>query len=396
MFIDLDGFKHVNDSVGHAAGDTVLTTVSSRLTNAVRDGDHVGRLGGDEFVVVAEPIVGVAEAVQLAQRLINAIGEPIAAEGTSVLVTASIGVAISDGTSDLTADELLRDSDLAVYKAKDTGRGRLELCDEDLRADLKTRTDIERELKEAVYSDQLTLYYQPIIDCVTRHLVTVEALIGWNHSDRGVVLPDDFIPLAERSDLIIQIDRWVLERVTRQLRDWSSDAELSGTPVAINVSARHLESDQFVSDILDPLAAHGVDPSLVILEVTETTLLHDLQRAAAKLQELRDHGMQIAVDDFGTGYTSLAHLKTLPVDILKIDRSFTTDAGASSLVRLIIDTGHLLGARVTAEGIENSEQADTMAGMGTDELQGYLYGRPAPPAALKSMVAAAEATPQMP
>ena len=385
MFVDLDEFKDLNDSFGHAAGDAVLTTVGRRLVNAVREGDHVGRLGGDEFVVVAEPVDGVSDAVLLAQRILDAVCEPVVADGVTMTVSASIGIALTDGTSDLTADELLRDSDLAVYKAKDGGKARIELCDEDLRADLKTRTDMEHALRRAVDSDQLTLRYQPIIDSATLDLVTVEALVRWNHPVQGFVMPDEFIPLAERSDLIIEIDLWVVEHVARQLAEWSHDAELSETSVAVNVSARHLSSDHFVADILGPLAAHGVDPSRVIIEVTESTLLQDLQSAAVKLQELRRQGILIAIDDFGTGYTSLAHLKMLPIDILKIDCSFTTDMGSLSLVKLIIDIGHLLGAKVTAEGIESHEQAEALTNMGTDELQGFLCGRPCPPAGLKSL-----------
>jgi diguanylate cyclase (GGDEF)-like protein len=378
MFLDLDGFKQVNDHHGHAAGDTVLRSVSGRLTDTLRDGDHVGRLGGDEFLVVAEPIAGAAEAVALAQRLIDSISQPIAVGAASVRIGASIGIALADNETTLTADELLRDADLAVYKAKGSGSSLIQLCDESLRTELDKRADVESALRTAIELDQLTLHYQPIVDAETLQVVSLEALVRWERPGVGLVPPDEFIPTAERSDLILAVDNWVVRNVIGQMGRWSDHDALAHLPVAINVSGRHLGTDDFVNDVLGPLDQTGVQADRVVLEVTESALMQDLDLAAEKLQQLRERGISIAIDDFGTGYTSLAHLRTLPVDILKIDRTFTADTSAYSLVKLIIDTGHLLGLRVIAEGIETAEQACDLAKMGSDELQGFLYGHPVP------------------
>ena len=384
MFVDLDDFKDVNDKYGHAAGDTVLCAVGERLVTAVREGDHVGRLGGDEFLIVAEPIAGAAEAVALAERIAETVGRPISIGSASVRVTVSVGLALADEHTTLTGDELLRDADLAVYKAKELGRSRVELCDEDLRAELVSRAEIEEALRLALVRDELTLYYQPIVDPQNAELLSLEALIRWDRPEVGLVAPDAFIPVAERSDLIIAVDNWVLRKTIEQLVAWGDDQELRHLPIAVNISGRHLASDRFVADLLDPVLESGVDPGRVIVEITESALLDDLDSAARKLESLRSSGMRIAIDDFGTGYTSLAHLRTLPVDILKIDRTFTADETAASLVKLIIETGHLLGARITAEGIETPEQASVLAALGSDELQGYLYGMPVPPGDLQA------------
>lgn len=382
LFIDLDGFKDVNDTHGHHAGDMVLRATAQRLVNAVRDGDHVGRLGGDEFVVIAEPVSGVDEAVALAERLVAELGEPIQIEHSRVAVRASIGIALSQGHDEMDSIDLLRDADLAVYKAKADGRGRVEICDDALRSALFERADIERALRQAIAEVEFVLFYQPIIEPGEQRLCGFEALIRWNRPGQGMVSPDNFIPVAERSDLIVAIDRWVVGAAVRQIKAWDAEGAFPGVPVSVNVSGRHLGSPSLIDDVLSPLRDHDVDPSRLVVEITESALLEDLEGAAAKLQILRSHGIRIAIDDFGTGYTSLAHLKSLPIDILKIDRSYTNDESATSLVQLIIDTGHLLGASITAEGIETSEQATLLAAMGSDELQGYLYGRPVPPADL--------------
>lgn len=385
LFVDLDGFKEVNDHHGHHAGDTVLRAVAQRLVTSVREGDHVGRLGGDEFLVIAEPVGDVADAVRLARRLVVAIAEPIDVDGTAVSVNACVGVAVAadDG---LDADELLRDADLAVYKAKQQGRGTIELCDEALRTELVERVNLEQSLADAIINDELELHYQPTIDPATGLVAEVEALVRWRRPGFGLIPPDEFIPQAERSDLINELDRWVVTRAVRQLDEWRNDPVLGDAAVAVNISGRHLMSDDLVDDILRPLDGRQVDPSRLVVEVTESALLDDLDNAAHKLQRLRDRGVRVAIDDFGTGYTSLAHLRTLPIDILKIDRSFTGDVSSESLVQLIIDTGHLLGVEITAEGVETGDQAVRLARMGSDTLQGFLYGRPCPPDELRAML----------
>jgi diguanylate cyclase (GGDEF)-like protein len=392
LFLDLDGFKDVNDQHGHQAGDVVLQVTAQRLLDTVREGDHVGRLGGDEFLIIAEPVGGVDDAVILGERILSALTEPIQTENAVVAVNASIGIAIPSQTG-LTADEILRDADLAVYKAKDAGKGRIELCDESLRDAMVNRAELESALRRAIAGDELELDFQPIIDATTGDLISVEALVRWNRPGEGRLPPVEFIPFAERSELITEIDQWVMRRVAGQLSEWTDNERMGSIPVAVNVSARHLAADSFVPHMLSTLRDHDVDPARVIVEVTESAVLSDLRDAAEKLEQLRGNGVKVAIDDFGTGYTSLAHLKSLPIDILKIDRSFTNDPTSQSLVKLIIDTGHLLGARITAEGVETSTVADDLTDMGSDELQGFLYGRPVGPDQLERLGSEVAATP---
>jgi diguanylate cyclase (GGDEF)-like protein len=382
LFVDLDRFKDVNDHHGHQAGDVVLTTIAQRLVTTVREGDHVGRLGGDEFVVIAEPVQGVEDAMSLADRVMDALREPIDIGSVKVDVGASIGVALADG-SDLTADEVLRDADLAVYRAKANGRDSIEICNEDLRNEVAEAADLSVAIRQAIENDEFVMHYQPIVDSTTNELRALEALVRWARPGHdGLVPPDVFIAFAERSTLIVDLDRWVLDAVARQIAEWRTDPRWSGVPVAINVSGRHLTHDRFVHHVLEPLGAHAIEPTAIIIEVTESALLEDLATAGAKLQQLRDHGVLVSIDDFGTGYTSLAHLRSLPIDILKIDRSFTATAvngpHEESIVKLIIDTGHLLGARITAEGVETACEADRMVDLGSDSLQGFFYARPQP------------------
>lgn len=382
LFVDLDRFKDVNDNHGHQAGDVVLTTVAQRLVTTVREGDHVGRLGGDEFVVIAEPVQGVEDAMGLADRVLAALREPIDIGTVMVDVGASIGVALSDG-SDLTADEVLRDADLAVYRAKANGRDSIEICNEDLRNEVAEAADLSVAIRQAIEQDEFVMHYQPIVDSTTNELRALEALVRWERPGHsGLVPPDVFVTFAERSTLIVDLDRWVLDAVARQIAEWQTDPRWSGVPVAINVSGRHLAHDRFVQHVLEPLQAHSIEPAAIIIEITESALLDDLASAAVKLQHLRDRGVLVSIDDFGTGYTSLAHLRSLPIDILKIDRSFTATAvngpHEESIVKLIIDTGHLLGARITAEGVETASEADTMVDLGSDSLQGFYYARPQP------------------
>lgn len=383
LFVDLDRFKDVNDHHGHQAGDMLLTAVAQRLVNHVREGDHVGRLGGDEFVVIAEPVADIDEAVLLARRIMETLEEPIDLGHVRVSVGASIGISIADGAG-LTADEMLRDADLAVYRAKSLGRGGIEICNEELRNEVAESADLTIAIRHAIEHDELLLHYQPIVDTRTEQLHALEALVRWQRpGETKLVPPDRFIGFAERSALIIDIDRWVIEAVARQIAEWHTGDRYVDTPIAINVSGRHLTHDRFVEHVLDPLHRHGVDPRQVIIEITESALLDDLASAAVKLQRLRDAGVLVSIDDFGTGYTSLAHLRSLPVDILKIDRSFTANAATNpheaSIVKLIIDTGHLLGATITAEGVETAIEADKLAGLGSDNLQGFFFARPQPP-----------------
>lgn len=327
--------------------------------------------------MIAEGVDGSAEATLIAQRLLRDLARPIELEGATLHVLGSIGIAVTDGSDVLDAESLLRDADLAVYQAKSEGPGRLRLSDDDLRMAKVQRADTEQAIRTALSDDEMALFYQPIVDH-TGEAVGFEALIRWHRPDVGMVNPDEFIPLAERSDLILMVDRWVIDAAAKQVSAWDDAGQFVGLPVSVNISGRHLVSRSFVEDVLTPLQKHSIRPERLIVEITESALLEDLESAASKLEVLRSHGVRVAIDDFGTGFTSLAHLRSLPIDILKIDRSFTNDRSAETLVQLIIDTGHFLGATITAEGIETVQQATTLIKMGADELQGYLYGRPKP------------------
>ena len=379
LFLDLDDFKSINDSHGHHAGDEMLQTIAGRLTSSTRDGDLAGRLGGDEFIVVAEDVADVDEAISLSERIMSKINEPITFERTTFTPQISIGIGMSNDS--LTADELVRDADLAVYRAKSRGRGVVDVCDESLRTMVIERAALEANIKTAILDDQFELYVQPVVNADNFEKTSYEALIRWPKVEGEMVFPDEFIPVAERSDLIVDIDQWVLGRAARLLAEWESDPNMAGVSLAVNISARHLSSGLLPNSVRDAIQANQIDPRLLVLEVTETALLDDLSKAATDLAILRAMGVGVALDDFGTGFMSLANLRTLSVDILKIDRSFVAELdseSARSIVQLTIDAGHLLGIKVTAEGVETQEQADVLCEMGADKLQGYFFGRPAP------------------
>lgn len=375
LFIDLDGFKDVNDQYGHLVGDHALCVTARRLRESVRDADHVGRLGGDEFLVIADPVSNIDEALSIAQRVRSAINQPIESGDTTFFIDASIGVALTDGR-DLTADELLYDADVAVYNAKNLGRGRIELCDDELRATIAEHASLELALLHAIETDELILHYQATVDTATGVMCSMEALVRWQRPNHGMVPPGEFIEFAERSGLIVAIDKWVLRSAARQLQQWEHDETFGSVPVSVNISGRHFESEDFVANVLEALTEFGVHPSRLTIEVTESALLSDPHYTALKLQSLRDLGVTVAIDDFGTGYTSLAYLRALPFDILKIDRSFIADQTAESFVKLIIETGHLIGASITAEGVETLDQVHFLARLGCDSLQGFYFARP--------------------
>ncbi|MDH3753136.1 MAG: EAL domain-containing protein [Acidimicrobiia bacterium] len=389
LFIDIDGFKSINDAHGHAGGDRALRIIAGRIAGTIRSGDQLGRIGGDEFVVIAEPMGTASESLTLGQRILDAVAMPLHVGEVEVRLTASIGVALG-GTS-LTADEILRDADLAVYKAKSDGRARLRFCDEELREELRHRVDVEHSLERALEDDELVLHYQPITDAHTGKIVAVEALVRWQRASGRLEPPANFIPIAERSDLIIDVDRWVIRHAARQMRCWEQHPALGDITVSVNLSARHLTVPSLVDEVLGPLRDEGMDPRRLTVELTETALLSDLNRAADALAGLRTHGVRIAIDDFGTGYTSLTHLRRLPVDILKIDRSFVAGLDNDddrSLVKLIVDIGHVLGVSITAEGVETDAQADAITTIGGDHLQGFGIGRPMAPTDLEGWAAA--------
>ncbi len=382
LFVDLDDFKRVNDTHGHEVGDHVLCAVADRLHLAIRGGDLAARLGGDEFVVIAEEVADGAEATALARRIVDAIREPIAVNNLHFSVGASVGVALAlDGEAD--ASQLLARSDLALYRAKQGGRSRIEMYDEALQQELVHQSTIEEELGAALQRDgDLVLYYQPVVDTSTGVTTGVEALVRWNRDGR-LVPPDEFIPVAEASDLIIDVDTWVLATATRQLAAWAADPVLGGMTIAVNISGRHLLSQSLEGHVREAIDASGADPHRLILEVTETVLLRDFVVAATQLEAVQRLGVRVYIDDFGTGYTSIAHLHHLPVNAIKIDRSFVSQMHHPhdhSLIRMITDLGHQLGIGIVAEGVETPPQRHALRELGCDELQGYLISRPVPAA----------------
>ena len=388
LFLDLDHFKSVNDSHGHHAGDEMLQTIARRLTAVIREGDLAGRLGGDEFIVVAEDVADVDEAIALSERIMQKINEPIALARTTFTPKISVGIGLSNG--DLTADELLRDADLAVYRAKSRGRGVIDVCDESLRTMILERSMLESDIKAGIARNEFELHLQPVVSAADGLPQSYEALIRWDRPGTELTYPDAFISTAERSGLIIDLDRWVLGAACEILADWGQDPLFDKVSLAINISARHLSSGLLPSSVRTAINIHGVDPRRLIVEVTETALLDDLTAAADGLAVLRSMGVRIALDDFGTGYMSLANLRSFTVDVLKIDGSFVSEIdtlAGQSMIQLIIDAGHLLEVEVTAEGVETEQQADLLREMGADRLQGYHFGRPVPPNKLQDRIA---------
>jgi diguanylate cyclase (GGDEF)-like protein len=386
LFVDVDGFKHVNDNLGHAAGDELLKVVGERLQDSVRDQDTVGRLGGDEFVVLVESESPQPSLDVLAERLIEVLRRPVKVgeAGKTLGFTASIGVAVGQYA---TPDELLRDADLALYAAKAAGKDRYAVFDASMDPHAGTRAELEVDLSAALWDEQFFLLYQPIFDLPSQSVVGAEALIRWQHPVRGVVTPDEFIPLAEETGLIVPIGRWVLDEACRQAAAWKAEGREIG--ICVNVSAFQLGREGFEADVRRALQESAIEPSLLTLEVTETTIMRDVAAACARLEEIKALGVRIAIDDFGTGYASLSHLQRMPVDILKVDRSFVAalDDGDQSreLLKAIMGVAQALSLTVIAEGIETRSQMATITEMGCAMAQGFLMGRPTAAEAIESV-----------
>jgi diguanylate cyclase (GGDEF)-like protein len=378
LFIDIDNFKDINDSLGHSAGDELLQAVAARLDGAVRDADALGRLGGDEFVVISEELSLTAAPELVAERLLDALKHPFKLgpdKATRVSVTASIGIAIGEQT---TAEELLRNADIAMYRAKWDGKNRYSVFEIGMQETVQNRMELEMDLREALEKDQFFLAYQPTIDLGSMSPTGVEALIRWQHPERGILQPDGFIPLLEESGLITEIGRWVLEQACAQGAAWRA-AEYPIT-MAVNVSGRQLDSDRIVADIDGALAKSGLDPTALTIEVTETALMREVEETARRLTEIKDLGVQIAIDDFGTGYSSLAHLQRFPVDALKIDRSFISglrrNQEGETLIRTLVQLGKALSIETFAEGIEQQQELSLLKDENCDSGQGFLFARP--------------------
>ena len=377
LLLDLDEFKKVNDAFGHHGGDIVLAEVARRLDACRRTGDLAGRLGGDEFVLVAEPVADASEAMALAARVHAAVTAPITIDGNTIELRASIGVGLSNER--LSAEDHMRDADLAVFRAKHEGGNMLYLCDEELREQVRQRAELEEEIRRAIDQDEFELYYQPAVRTNDHQMVSVEALIRWNHPERGLLSPGAFIPVAEFSDLIVDLSRWVLNAACRQLESWRHHTDANNLTLALNISAQHFRGARLAEDVRFAIDAYDFDPQRLVLEVTETAIVDDMDVAATELEAIQSLGVRVALDDYGTGFMSITHLRSLPVDILKIDASFIQDietAETKSLMRLIAETGHVLGMSVTVEGIETELEVALLAEIGADTYQGYLFGKP--------------------
>jgi diguanylate cyclase (GGDEF)-like protein/PAS domain S-box-containing protein len=379
-FIDLDRFKSINDSLGHEAGDQLLTLMAMRLRGALRETDLVARLGGDEFVVLIEQGGSPANLSRIAQKLLTAIAEPVTLEGSNFQVTGSLGIALSPRDGD-DAATLLRHADAAMYLAKERGKNNLQFFTAELAEESARQFALESELRLALARDELLLHYQPKIDLVSGRMAGVEALLRWQHPSRGLVGPGEFIGLAEDRGLIVPLGRWVMQAACRQIQAWRQ-AGLGVAPVAVNLSARQFAHDALVGDLQDAMHRYGVSPAELEVELTESALMADPDRASDVLHRLADLGMRIAIDDFGTGYSSLSYLKRFPAQTVKIDRSFICglpgDADDAAITQAVIAMAHSLGLKVVAEGVETDLQLQMLQRIGCDEAQGYLLGRPMP------------------
>jgi diguanylate cyclase (GGDEF)-like protein/PAS domain S-box-containing protein len=380
LFCDLDRFKVVNDSLGHAVGDELLQEVGDRLAASVRPGDTVARFGGDEFVLLCSDLTSPRDAVVLSERIQTAVREPISAGDTELVVTLSIGIAYDErGVSQPNA--LVRDADAAMYRAKARGRDRVEVFDDALRRRALDRLDTESGLRRAIDDGRLVVHYQPVIDLRDDQVSGFEALMRWDHPDRGLLAPAEFMEVAEETGLIVPLGQHLFAEACQQTVEWQQHPSRDELTVFVNFSAAQLRHATVVQDVAIVLEETGIDPGCVQVEVTEHALLDDEDVAVAQIAALKDLGLKIVIDDFGTGYSSLSYLQRFPVDLLKVDRSFvsgvTHGEGDAAIVRGVIDLAHRLGLSAVAEGVESAAQVETLRELGCERAQGFLLGRPA-------------------
>jgi diguanylate cyclase (GGDEF)-like protein len=386
VYMDLDRFKWVNDSLSHAAGDELLVAVAQRLSAAIRPTDTLARFGGDEFVLVCEHLDTEQQVLDVVGRISQQLELPFILEGREVVVSASMGLAVARADEHTDSESLLRDADTAMYRAKDNGRARCEIFDEGMRLRASERLEVQNELRRALQGDEIVPWYQPVVDLRTGRVVGCEALARWAHPSKGLLLPDAFIPHAEETGAIVALGEAVLTGACRQVALWNASRPVGeALTLAVNVSARQLSSAQLVDTVCLALAVSGLDARQLCLEVTESVVMEDVEASGAVLGRLRDIGVRTAVDDFGTGYSSLAYLLSLPVDVLKIDRSFVqyldvADGPAVAIVRAITALADALGLGVLAEGVETSQQLGLLEVLGVRQGQGYLWGRAVPAA----------------
>jgi diguanylate cyclase (GGDEF)-like protein len=389
-FIDLDGFKLVNDGLGHNAGDELLKVVAERMSGCLRTSDTVGRFGGDEFVLLLTEPGPVVDAAPVLERVREAVLQSISLCGQEVQVSCSIGVAVypNDGHD---VETLLMNADAAMYRAKELGKNNCQFYTREMNASIEEKLVLLEGLRNALDDGQFRLVYQPKVDLHTGRVFGVEALVRWDHPEHGTIGPDRFIPLAEESGMIIALGEWILRSACRQARAWQ-DAGLPPLCVSVNVSPRQFEEARLVERVQLALKDSGLAPQWLELEVTEGVIMRDLQQAVGKMAQVRAMGVALSIDDFGTGYSSLSALKSFPISTLKIDKSFVRDLGRSSgdeaIASSIIGLAHRLRLRVIAEGVETEQQRSFLRENGCDEMQGYLFSRPLPPQQLESLLRA--------
>jgi diguanylate cyclase (GGDEF)-like protein len=389
LFIDLDEFKTVNDSLGHTAGDEVLVVVADRLRSCLRTSDSAARLGGDEFAVLLEDLPDASEVDQVATRLLAALHEPFPVGDHDVVLGASIGIAFAG--SAVTCDQLLRNADLAMYTAKRHGKHRFETYHSDMHAVALDRLEREGALRRGLDRGELVIHYQPVVALPAGRVSGFEALVRWQHPEHGLLPPSDFITLAEETGLVGELGRQVLSSACTQVRAWQrSHPDFEPLTVSVNVSPRQLQSDELIGDVEASLRESGLAPAALVLEITETAMMCDTDATIRRLEALRALGVRLAVDDFGTGYSSLSYLQRFPVDTLKIDRSFVSTVGSESvdvsLAPAIVSLANTLHLTAVAEGVETELQAEVLATLGCQFAQGFLFSRPLAPGAVAEVL----------
>jgi diguanylate cyclase (GGDEF)-like protein len=390
LFLDLDNFKVINDSLGHQGGDLLLVEIARRIRGCVRDNDTVARLGGDEFTVLVEEIEGEDEATALAERVAVTLRQPVRLGEREIFVSASVGVALSRPGKD-GPESLLRNADMAMYQAKANGKARHAVFDQSMEARALARLELETDLRHALERNEFRVFYQPITALADGHIAEMEALIRWEHPTRGMISPDEFIPIAEETGLIVALGQWVLEEACRQGATWREAFPQEPPIMSVNLSGRQFQHPSLVADIGHVLLQSGLAPSALKLEITESVVMQDAEATIVALHELKQLGIQLAIDDFGTGYSSLSYLKRFRVDTLKVDRSFVNGLGEDSMdtaiVQSVVALAKALHMDVTAEGIETQAQRAELLALGCDRGQGYLFARPLPPAEMNVLLA---------
>jgi diguanylate cyclase (GGDEF)-like protein len=380
LLLDLDRFKVVNDSLGHAAGDELLLAVAQRLSSCIRPIDSAARVGADEFTILLEDISGETQAVHVAERILESLHTPFQLHGHDVFATTSIGIVVAT-TAAYTAADLLRDADIALYRAKARGKARYELFDTSMHTRAIDRLQLEVDLRQSIANRDFVVHYQPTVNVETGRVVALEALVRWQHPRRGMISPTEFIPVAEETGLIRPLGRQVMLEACRQAREWQTRYALQPAPlISVNLSAQEFQQPNLVEQITLVLDETGLAPGMLQLEITESVVMDDAPTTLRTLRALKQLGVRLAIDDFGTGYSSLSYLKRFPVDVLKVDKAFVSgiddDAEDAAIVKAIITLAHTLGMQVIAEGVESSTQVARLRALGCRHAQGYYFARP--------------------